>query len=535
MSVDAPLIRDMMNHALNARTGSSGLFSSFDGFALTSSEFAAGVTPTNFSFPPGDLRRYGAVGNGDSGSAGADDTAAVNAAILSWNGRGEVYVPKGTYRLTSQIIVTTGIRLVGDGCSESNGVGSANRGASCFLRDFAGTSPTFLVTGDDCGIDRIDFDNNTLGGNCVDVWGSRWHGGIISTRNGSNGLRLGQTNAGASNTNTNNWRLDFLLTCGNSTHGLFIDDTNTTTSLSYPLGLSNCNTGCCTLVDARANGGDGIRLGNANDNCFVVVHAEGNAGCGFRFFTDTINSGPRCNVIVTNDCEGNTGNDIQIDAATLPAAAPGLYNRVLGNRSVAVNSRIVDNSTGSLVIQWVPGLNKRAYHFGEDINVFNSVAAGAAGYNMSVGANFSPARLFAVAVGATDSLMRCAVRKVGVGITVGWETNEYAVLKPKNKRFTQPYSASITIDTPTGKIFEITANNGVAFAINAPTNPHDGEEITVQIRNTSGGALGAVTWNAVFKMSAWTQPATNFSRSITFFYNGANWIQESQTGVDVPN
>lgn len=100
---------------------------------------------------------------------------------------------------------------------------------------------------------------------------------------------------------------------------------------------------------------------------------------------------------------------------------------------------------------------------------------------------------------------------------------------------TVTYSTSMTPDSALGTVFRITVTDGVAFTINAPLNPVLGEEITFIIRNTSGGAAGAATWNAVFKMSTWTQPATVTSRSITFFYDGTNWVQISQTGVDVPN
>lgn len=100
---------------------------------------------------------------------------------------------------------------------------------------------------------------------------------------------------------------------------------------------------------------------------------------------------------------------------------------------------------------------------------------------------------------------------------------------------TVTYSTSMTPDSALGTVFRITVTDGVAFTINAPLNPVAGEEITVVIRNASGGVAGAATWNAVFKMSTWTQPANATSRSITFFYDGTNWIQISQTGVDVPN
>lgn len=103
------------------------------------------------------------------------------------------------------------------------------------------------------------------------------------------------------------------------------------------------------------------------------------------------------------------------------------------------------------------------------------------------------------------------------------------------QQVTVTYSASMTIDSAAGNEFIITATNGTAFTINAPTNPVTGKRLTITLRNSSGGALGAATWNATFKMSAWTNPANGQNRSITFQYNGTNWIQISQTGVDVPN
>lgn len=105
------------------------------------------------------------------------------------------------------------------------------------------------------------------------------------------------------------------------------------------------------------------------------------------------------------------------------------------------------------------------------------------------------------------------------------------------KRTAVTYSASMTIDAATGNWFLISATNGSAFTINAPTNAADGACITITVKNESGGALGAVTWNGIFKMSAWTSPANGFNRSISFMYDGtaSAWFQVSQTGVDVPN
>ena len=83
--------------------------------------------------------------------------------------------------------------------------------------------------------------------------------------------------------------------------------------------------------------------------------------------------------------------------------------------------------------------------------------------------------------------------------------------------------------------FVITQSSGSAFSVPAPQNETTGQRITIRIRNTSGGALGTVTWNAVFKMAAWTSPATGNSRSIDFQFDGTNWVEVSRTPGDVPN
>lgn len=67
-----------------------------DGYARTTGEVSAGVTPTNYNFPPGDVRRYGAVD-------GADSTTAIQAAIDAADDGATVYIPEGTYTVSSTI------------------------------------------------------------------------------------------------------------------------------------------------------------------------------------------------------------------------------------------------------------------------------------------------------------------------------------------------------------------------------------------------------------------------------------------------
>lgn len=97
------------------------------------------------------------------------------------------------------------------------------------------------------------------------------------------------------------------------------------------------------------------------------------------------------------------------------------------------------------------------------------------------------------------------------------------------------YSATISTEVSRGKIFTITATDTSAFTISAPTNPVNGQVITYTIKNSSGGVLGTITWDSVFKMAAFTKPTNGFSRTTQFHFDGTNWIQRYQSAADVPN
>lgn len=85
------------------------------GLQLTATEIAASVTPTNYGYPPGCPRRYGAVGNGI-----ADDTAAVQKAInagpLYWGWYGD------NYAVTSVIWPASGLSVAHFNGSELTGI-----------------------------------------------------------------------------------------------------------------------------------------------------------------------------------------------------------------------------------------------------------------------------------------------------------------------------------------------------------------------------------------------------------------------------
>lgn len=105
----------------------------------------------------------------------------------------------------------------------------------------------------------------------------------------------------------------------------------------------------------------------------------------------------------------------------------------------------------------------------------------------------------------------------------------------KYTRVVLPYSAAIAVDGNQGDYFSLTITNGSALTIGAPSNMPAGKVATFTIRNASGGAHGAITWNAAFKMAALAAIATGFSRSITFVSDGTNLVELYKTPADVPN
>jgi len=99
---------------------------------------------------------------------------------------------------------------------------------------------------------------------------------------------------------------------------------------------------------------------------------------------------------------------------------------------------------------------------------------------------------------------------------------------------TLTYGASVAIDADAGTIHKLTATNSTAFTLANPTNPSTGRLLIIRVRNTSGGVLGTITWDTLYKMGSFTKPANGFSRTVAFVYDGTNWI-ELFCSPEVPN
>lgn len=135
----------------------------------TEAELAAGVTPLNYSYPPGDIRRYGAVGDNTT-----DDSAAIQRAInvMAVYG-GEVFLPSptgGGYSLGSTTLnVPSNVYLVGD----------ANEMVKV---SYAGTGFVVEFTGSSCGSRNLQFINTHVDGSGVRFAGPSQAAGMHNTK-----------------------------------------------------------------------------------------------------------------------------------------------------------------------------------------------------------------------------------------------------------------------------------------------------------------------------------------------------------------
>ncbi len=130
-------------------------------YPRSAAEISAGITPTDFSFPEGNLLRYGAVGDGV-----ANDTQAIQDWIDVGGSDGALlFAPAGSY-LHSSISIANPVQI--------RGAGGINPGATSF--DYSGTTGdawTFSEGADSDSITECRF-HAVNGGtsNCLQIGGS---------------------------------------------------------------------------------------------------------------------------------------------------------------------------------------------------------------------------------------------------------------------------------------------------------------------------------------------------------------------------
>lgn len=114
-------------------------------------------------------------------------------------------------------------------------------------------------------------------------------------------------------------------------------------------------------------------------------------------------------------------------------------------------------------------------------------------------------------------------------------TSDWKPPQPGMRRImARNYAAFETFDCGLYDVFVLNIQSNLALTYSAPTGMFKGQTLTIRVKNGSGGAMGAITWNPVFKMSAWVNPANGKNKAVTFTYDGAVWQETTQT-ADVAN
>jgi hypothetical protein len=95
-------------------------------------------------------------------------------------------------------------------------------------------------------------------------------------------------------------------------------------------------------------------------------------------------------------------------------------------------------------------------------------------------------------------------------------------------------SSPVSIDLDAGTLIVISVPSRRAFRIANPTILHPGRTFTIRIRNTSGGAMGTITWSSQYKLAgAFINPADTRSRTITFYSDGTDAWEISRAAADI--
>lgn len=94
-----------------------------------------------------------------------------------------------------------------------------------------------------------------------------------------------------------------------------------------------------------------------------------------------------------------------------------------------------------------------------------------------------------------------------------------------------PYGT--TIASTSARFQVIVATDTVAFTITPPTLVA-GARVTYDIKNSSGGTQGAITWSAPFLLAgAFTNAANGKRRTISFYCDGTNWVETGRVAADI--
>lgn len=502
-----------------------------------------------------NVKDYGAKGDGVT-----DDSLAIQTALNVARTTAEtVFIPAGIYRIVTGLTTLGGQKIVGAGRPYTR-LAYAGAGGSLLTIQAAGYLHTFIsdltltnkgsgtTTAVDVSYTFVHLDRVTIGS-----------GPVAGENAFTNGLRFNAIGGGRTFHNTvrdcyfnGNTAIGVLLS---STDYTYIEDCrfdNNPIGVQIITGVGNRITGGSIQGDFAVNGANWVGIdvvgdagtGDATGTLIIGVGFEldrfGNAGASGAV---AVRLGNGTGNALNTTIESNWINGVGVVGTT---GIKVIATAKVGGLAIRDN-RFNTITTGIAVP--TGGLAELSLGRNTNTGVANMVTVNAIGtarndYQALYGPSAPVVLGYQTPIRGGQSAASAVESRLIEFNTVNGQPSVYIAGDADitqfggpiaSKETTLPYSASITPTAGTGNTFIITATNGTAFTINAPTGSTNFQDIKFIIKNTSGGALGVITWNAVFKLAAFTSPATGFNRSITYHFDGTNWIEVARTTVDVPN
>lgn len=481
---------------------------------------------------------FGAVGDGVT-----DDTDAIQAAIdaCSDAGGGAVFAPEGTY-LCNTLLIPANVTLQGAGPGVT----------------------TFQKTGSESGL-LIFFVR--LMGNRAQLRDCTVIGGGAT---GTFGINVAITNSAkycrVSNVDSYNCHIPFLsggLTgdvsrswddCSYNVveNSTFHDCSDTCTSFFAPVSSIGNRLVNCDMWDS--SGGSGNEMRNQIDGVYLNCTAD-MMQTGFRFEEACVG----CVAIgcSTTNC---TGRGFHAIGAVSTTGAVGQTRDCAFIGCVSEGDDDGFEIANSDRIKMVGCTAMNATSFGFIINGQGSIpatcedfiiegctarACGVDGFRVQNGYG-ARGRINGHALNNTAAGVRIAsgagangvidVTSTGNATDFNIETASWAVrVAQQTVTLLDGPAATVQPNAALGNFFRIRVTDTNAFTISNPSMSHAAGLITLSIENASGGAMGAITFSAGYKLAgAFTNPATGNLREITFRRDtaGSVWREVGRTAAD---
>lgn len=101
--------------------------------------------------------------------------------------------------------------------------------------------------------------------------------------------------------------------------------------------------------------------------------------------------------------------------------------------------------------------------------------------------------------------------------------------------FALTYGTTVTVNAIASTYFTLAVTNGTAFTVNFPTALAVGQPVALEILNSSGGAMGAVTFGAGYSLAgAFVAPANTKRRVYVFLATTVTTlIEQSRSAADI--